>query len=67
MNHYIQEMIDRSMEPTGVDGMAGAYLELNPHKLVELVVRRCAAIGEDVGGDYKVRSCILESFGVKNA
>jgi hypothetical protein len=29
------------MEPTGVEGIRGSYMELNPEKLVELIVREC--------------------------
>ena len=41
MNERISKLIERSMEPTGVEGIRGSYMELNPEKLVELIVREC--------------------------
>jgi hypothetical protein len=31
------------MEPTGVEGIGGSYMELNPEKLVESVVQDCVS------------------------
>ena len=33
-------------------------------KFAELIVRECARVGENTGGDYKVRAAIMEHFGV---
>ena len=41
MNERVAKLIERSMEPTGVEGIGGSYMELNPEKLVELIVREC--------------------------
>lgn len=43
-----QLLIDQATEPTGVDGLAGTYSELNPHKLIELVVAHCSECVRDV-------------------
>lgn len=41
MNERVVKLIERSMEPTGVEGIGGSYMQLNPEKLVELVVQEC--------------------------
>jgi hypothetical protein len=43
MNERVAKLIERSMEPTGVEGIAGSYTELNPEKLVESVVQDCVS------------------------
>ena len=43
MNERVAKLIDRSMEPTGIEGIGGPYMELNPEKLVESVVQDCVA------------------------
>ena len=42
MNNRIRELIDQSMEPTGVEGIGGSYQELNPVKFAELLIQECA-------------------------
>jgi hypothetical protein len=48
-----QLLINQATEPTGVDGLAGTYSELNPHKLIELVVSHCSECVRDVLRDPK--------------
>ncbi len=43
MNERVAKLIERSMEPTGVEGIGGSYMELNPEKLVESVVQDCVS------------------------
>lgn len=43
MNERVSTLIKRSMEPTGVEGIGGSYMELNPEKLVESVVQDCVS------------------------
>ena len=46
MNERIRELIEQSMEPTGVEGLGGSYQELNPVKFAELIVRECIGVIE---------------------
>ena len=66
MNERIRELIEQSMEPTGVEGLGGSYQELNPVKFAELIVKKCAMIGNYAydGGEYPGRM-IKEYFGVE--
>jgi len=46
MNERIRELINQSMESTGVEGLGGSYMELNPEKFAELIVQECVTICE---------------------
>ena len=61
MNPRIRELIEQSMEPTGVEGLGGSYQELNPEKFAELIIRECADQCTNVF-DYHA---ILNRFGVE--
>jgi hypothetical protein len=37
MNEQIKELMNQSMESTGVEGLGGSYMELNPEKFAELI------------------------------
>jgi hypothetical protein len=41
MNERIKELMNQSMESTGVEGLGGSYMELNPKKFAELIVKEC--------------------------
>jgi hypothetical protein len=41
MNERIRELMNQSMESTGVEGLGGSYMELNPEKFAKLVVQEC--------------------------
>ena len=52
MNIDIQQLlIDQATEPTGVKGNASNQGNLNPHKLIELVVAHCSECVRDVYRD----------------
>ena len=75
MNERINELVKQAMTPSGVEGLGGPYMELNPEKLAELIVRECAQLARDTnledveGGDSAVlraaKRQILEHFGVE--
>ena len=44
MNERIRELIKQAMESTGVEGLGGCYMELNPEKFAELIVRECTSL-----------------------
>jgi len=46
MNERIRELINQSMESTGVEGLGGSYMELNPEKFAELIIQECVTICE---------------------
>lgn len=37
----------------------------NLQNFAELIIRKCAQVGEDTGGDWHVSSEILKEFGLK--
>jgi hypothetical protein len=41
MNERIQALMKQAMESTGVEGLGGSYMELNPEKLAKLIVEEC--------------------------
>jgi hypothetical protein len=43
MNERISKLIQLAMESTGVEKTGNSYMELNPEKLVELVVQDCVS------------------------
>lgn len=53
MNERIQELMNQAMESTGVEGLGGSYVELNPEKFAELIASDCANICEINGQSYK--------------
>lgn len=44
MNERILEIMNLSMESTGVAGLGRSYKELNPEKFSELIIRECCKI-----------------------
>lgn len=44
MNNRIKELYEQSMESTGVEGIGGAYMELNPKKFAELIIKDCCEL-----------------------
>lgn len=54
MNERIKELMNQSMESTGVEGLGGCYMELNPEKFAELIVRECIKICSDVEADTEM-------------
>ena len=43
MNERIEKLAEQAMESTGVEGIGGSYMELNPEKFAQLIVQECAA------------------------
>lgn len=41
------------------------FLTLKQEIFAELIIRKCAQVGEDTGGDWRVSSEILKEFGLK--
>ncbi|NDB36197.1 MAG: hypothetical protein EB023_12860 [Flavobacteriia bacterium] len=52
MNKTIQELVKQSMEPSGVDGLGGSYLELNPEKFAQLLVEALVDTMEVDGSEF---------------
>lgn len=44
MNEKLKALYEQSMEPTGVEGIGGAYMELNPEKFAELIINECCEL-----------------------
>ena len=77
MNERIRELMNQAMESTGVEGLGGSYMELNPEKFAELIVRECAEVcydlsraagGVDTDFGYGYKDCgddIKRNFGVE--
>jgi len=73
MNERIKELMNQAMESTGVEGLGGSYMELNPEKFAELIVRECVKVltqhGAYFSGDgepyHYAASLIEEHFGVE--
>lgn len=51
MNVRVKQLIKQAMSPSGDGGLGGTYLELNPEKLVELVVKECMECCYHLGRD----------------
>ena len=67
MNERIQELMKKAMEPSGLESLAGPYMELNPEKFAELIIRESAKVA-DLADENKCESIggnILTYFGVK--
>jgi hypothetical protein len=66
MNERIRELAEQAMESTGVEGLGGSYMELNPEKFAKLIIKKCAMIGNYAydGGEYPGKM-IKEYFGVE--
>jgi len=76
MNERIRELMEKSMESTGVEGLGGSYQELNPVKFAQLIAKDCADIclemaakcGGIPGDGALAKDCaywIKKDFGVK--
>ena len=72
MNERIRELMEKSMESTGVEGLGGSYQELNPVKFAQLIIRECAEIARhhvmniaDYRDAHFVENRIKEHFGVE--
>ena len=44
MNERIKKLYEQAMEPNGIEGLGGSYMELNPEKFAELIIRECCNI-----------------------
>ena len=76
MNERIQELMKKAMEPSGLESLAGPYMELNPEKFAELILQECiglfnydptgamSSMAESIHNDIAVKR-IQEHFGVK--
>ena len=74
MKELVKTLIDQAMVPSGLEGLGGPHLELDPEKLVELVVKECVAQicpegapNEAAGGDislYLAAERIEAHFGI---
>ena len=70
MNERIRELAKQCYEtgPIGRDGWPeySRYSRLNETKFAELLIQKCADIGEQYAdGNYEVRNQILEYFGLE--
>jgi hypothetical protein len=66
MNERIREVMNQAMESTGVEGMGGCYMELNPEKFAELIVKECADfITERATIETLLGKLLKQHFGVK--
>ena len=63
MNERIKELMNQAMQSTGVEGLGGSYMELNPEKFAELIVRECIGIVENLNPGYTdYRNQIEDAF-----
>jgi hypothetical protein len=44
MNNRIKELMQEAMEPNGVEGIGGSYMEFNPERFAEMIIRECELI-----------------------
>jgi len=73
MKERIRELMEKSMESTGIEGLGGSYQELNPVKFAQLIAKDCADICLEFGvEDYvdpafknRMAWAIKEHFGVE--
>jgi hypothetical protein len=61
----INEQIERLAKQAGCSIDRMGYGEGNLEKFAELIVRKCAQIGEDVDGNQTTKNEILKHFGVE--
>ena len=52
MNERIQELMKQAMEPSGLEGLGGSYMELNPEKFAKLILGELVSKMEVEGGDF---------------
>lgn len=72
MNDKIKELLNLSMEPSGLEGLGGSYMDVNYEKFAELIVRECARVDSEVNNiDHEdgvtYNQTILEHFGFVDA
>jgi hypothetical protein len=60
MNERIRELMNQSMESTGVEGLGGSYMELNPEKFAKLVVQECIYVLEKNISPLQMKSFVDE-------
>jgi hypothetical protein len=69
MNERIQELVEQSttiVEMVGPQGYTSSYANFDKEKFAELIVLKCADIGEQYAdGNYEVRNQILSHFGLE--
>jgi hypothetical protein len=70
VNERIKELINQAMQSTGVEGLGGSYMELNPEKFAELIIRECMEqvkdfYLEDSFNFFNAAEAIKDHFGVK--
>jgi hypothetical protein len=64
MNNRIEELANGCFDY--IEGtLDGDIVEFDYKKFAERIIKECAQVGEETGGDYKVRAAILEHFGVE--
>ena len=70
MNERIEELMKQAMEPSGLESLGGPYMELNPEKFAELIVKECVDIIADAVDHREPASTyvgrIKQHFGVKS-
>jgi hypothetical protein len=55
MNERIKELYNQALEPTGVEGLGGSYMELNYKKFAELIVQECTGIAKEIAFKHQVK------------
>lgn len=64
MNERIRELMNKSMEPTGLEGLGGSYMELNPEKFAELLIRECCDLFEQNTTPAEAVALMKNHFGI---
>jgi hypothetical protein len=69
MNERIKELVNRAGGFVSLSYEHDSKLILsgadNIEKFAELIVKECAQVAEEVDGDTRARTCVLEHFGVE--
>jgi len=68
MNERIKDLMAQAMESSGVEGLGGSYMELNPEKFAKLIIKECCNIVEGFGDEncaYTADIGIRKHFGVE--
>lgn len=66
MNKLIKQFERQSgIEVYGL-GLDKVKWESRLEEFAQMIVRECAQVAEEVDGDTRARTCVLEHFGVKN-
>ena len=65
MNERIQELMKQSMEPSGLEGLGGPYMELNPEKFAELIAKECCDLMQGFTFEKIATRVIKKNFGIE--